>query len=312
MQRSWFRSALLLTLVLLLSLGALVACDSGDQGGSSVSGGEFPITVERSDGKPLTIEKRPERIISLSAGGTEMFFAVGAGDQLVAAERYSDYPPEADRLPKLDAFNPNAEAILSYNPDLVLVTSERIVPTLDGLGVPVLYLKVPTSLEGVMEQARLFGRITGHPEEGERVAQEMQRRVQAVADRLKDVERGPRVYHELDATFFTVSPNSFVGDVYTVLKAQNIAAGAPGEYPQLSQEVIIQRDPEVIILPITKGASGQATAADVKARPGWETVSAVRNNRVHEVDADLVSRPGPRIVEGLELLAKLLYPDRFR
>ncbi|HEY8491421.1 MAG TPA: ABC transporter substrate-binding protein [Dehalococcoidia bacterium] len=315
MQRSWFRSALLLTLVLLLSLGAFVACNSGGGDEASPAGeGAFPITVERSDGTSLTLERRPERIISLSAGGTEALFAVGAGEQVVAVDKFSDYPAETGRLPKLEYVNPDPETIVSYNPDLVLVSlnTRDLVSRLDALGLKVLYLDAPDSIQGVIDQVRLLGRVTGHPEEGERVAAEMERRVKAVTDRLNDVQQGPRVYHELDPSFFTVSPNSFVGDLYNLLKAQNIAAGAPGEYPQLSQEVILERDPEVIVLAITPAGTGQATAADVKARPGWDAVSAVRSNRVHEVNADLVSRPGPRVVEGLEALARLLYPERFR
>lgn len=273
---------------------------------------EFPITVTRSDGKPLTIERPPQRIVSLSAGGTELFFAVGAGEQLVAAEKYSDYPPEANELPKLDSYRPDPEAIVASDPDLVLVDhdADGIVAKLDELGVPALYWEVPTSIDGVIEEVRLIGRITGQTEEAEELATSMKARIDAITGKLADVEQGPRLYHELDPTFFTVSPESFVGDLYTLLKAQNIAAGGDTEYPQLSKEMIIERNPEVIVVATGPG-EGRTTAEDVKARPGWDVISAVKNDRVYEINEDIVSRPGPRVVDGLEHVATLLYPERF-
>lgn len=274
--------------------------------------GEFPVSIIRSDGVTLEIEQRPERIISLSPGGTEMFFAIGAGDQLVAAETWSDYPPEAEELPKVDAFQPDPEAILAHDPDLVLITydADGIVAALDEAGISVLYLEVPESLDALIEQARQFGEITGNTETAEELAVSMEERIEAITSELADVEKGPRIYHELDDTFFTVSPESFVGDLYNLLKAQNIAAGASGGYPQLSAEVIIEQNPEVIILP-TGGNEGETTSEDVKARSGWDVIDAVQNDRIYEIDRDILSRPGPRIVDGMEQLADLLYPEKF-
>jgi iron complex transport system substrate-binding protein len=272
----------------------------------------FPVSITRSDGVTLEIRERPERIVSLSAGGTELFFAIGAGDQLVAADMFSDYPEEANALPKVDAFQPDPEAILAHNPDLVLVTydADEIVAALEQAEVSVLYLEVPESIDGLLEQARQFGKVTGNREAAEELVTGMEERIAAVTSKLADVEEGPRVYHELDETFFTVAPDSFVGDIYNLLNAQNIAAGAPGGYPQLSAEVIIERNPEVIILPTGEGEDG-TTPEDVKARPGWDVIDAVKNDRIYEIDRDIVSRPGPRIIDGLEQLAKLLYPEQF-
>ena len=270
----------------------------------------FPVTITRSDGVDLVISERPERIVSLSAGGTEMLYAIGASGQLVAADIFSDYPPAADELPKVDAFQPDPEAILAHNPDLVLITydPDGIVDALEQAGVSVLYLEVPESLDGLIEQVRLFGRVTGNTDGAEGLAAAMEARIAAVEQQLADVEDGPRVYHELDETFFTVAPDSFVGDLYTILKAENIAAGAPGAYPQLSAEIIVERNPEVIILP-TGGGEGETTPEDVKARPGWDVIDAVQNDRIYEIDRDIISRPGPRIIDALEQLATLLYPD---
>ncbi|HZU76871.1 MAG TPA: ABC transporter substrate-binding protein [Dehalococcoidia bacterium] len=271
----------------------------------------FPITVHASDGKDFVIKAPPKRIASLSAGTTEILYAIGAGAQVVATDKYSNYPAAAQNTPKLDGFNPSAEAIAGVQPDLVLLTDDpkQIEETLNGLGIPALWLSVPSSIQATLQQIQLYGDITGHSAEARRVVAGMQTRLQAVQQKLAGVPQGPRVYHELDPTLFSVAPNSFVGDLYTLLKAQNIVPAGDKPYPQVTQEFIIAQDPQVIIL--ADEASG-VTPDSVRARPGWDAISAVKNGKVYTVDPDVVSRPGPRIVDAVETLAKLLYPDRFQ
>jgi hypothetical protein len=132
----------------------------------------------------------------------------------------------------------------------------------------------------------------------------------ASLEELEDVDEGPRIYHELDESLYTVSPDSFIGDLYNLLKAQNIADAALGDYPQLSEEAILDADPEVIIVP-THGVQDGSIADGVRARAGWGSIDAVQNDRIYEIDGDIVSRPGPRIVDALEQLAEMLYPERF-
>jgi iron complex transport system substrate-binding protein len=303
----------LLAVLMALAL-ALSACGGEEQPAASpeptgpVTG--FPVTVTRSDGRELTIAEAPQRIASLSPGATEVLYAVGAGPQIVATDLQSDYPPEAANTTKLDAFQPNLEAIAGVEADLIIIASnqDNVVEALDGLGETVLFLEVPDTIDGVMEQVRLLARVSGRARQGERLAQELEGRIEGVTRRLAGVREGPRVYHELDNTFFTVAPNSFVGDFYNLLKAQNIAEGAPTAYPQLSQEEILDRDPEVIILADADAGESPQT---VKARPGWGVISAVKNDRIYVIDPDLVSRPGPRVVDGLEQLAHFLYPEKF-
>lgn len=270
----------------------------------------FPLTVKRSDGKNLVLKSAPKRIISLSAGTTEIFYAIGAQSQIVATDKYSDYPTAAKSTTKLDSFKPSSEAIAGVSPDLVVIPDDQqqIVETLDGLGISVLYLKVPGSLQETLQQIQFYGDITGHPGEAQRVAAGMRARLDAVQRKLTGVQQGPRFYHELDPKLFTAAANSFVGDLYTTLKAQNIVAAGDKPYPQITQEYIIAKDPEVIVLADTEFGESVDT---VKGRPGWSAISAVKNGRVYGIDTNLVSRPGPRIVDGLEALAKMLYPDRF-
>jgi iron complex transport system substrate-binding protein len=293
---------------------AMAACGEEEQPAASpeptAQATGFPVTVTRSDGRELTIAQAPQRIASLSPAATEVLYAVGAEPQIVATDLYSDYPAEAKNTTKLDAYQPNLEAIAGVEADLIIISDnqDHMVEALDRLGETVLFLEVPDTIDGVMEQVRLLARVSGHAEEGERLSQEMEARIEAVTGRLADVEGGPRVYHELDNTFFTAAPNSFVGDFYNLLKARNIAEGAPTAYPQLSQEDILDRDPEVIILADADAGESPQT---VKARPGWGVISAVKNDRIYVIDPDIVSQPGPRVADALEQLARVLYPEKF-
>jgi iron complex transport system substrate-binding protein len=302
-------AALLPLLILTLGLAACGGDDETAPAGAQPDTG-LPVTVERSDGREITIEEAPQRIVSLSPGATEILFAIGAGDSVAASDDFSDYPPEAQETPKLDAFEPNLEAIVGVEGDLIIVAhnQDNVVEALDDLGEPVLYLVVPEDVAGVLEQIRLFGRITDHQDEAEELAHSLEDRIDAIETKLADVDQGPRVFHELDNTLYTAAPDSFIGDLYRLLKADNIAAGSDNPYPQLTQEVVIDRDPEVIILADADFGESPET---VRARAGWDVISAVKNDRIHPVDPDIVSRPGPRVVDALEELARLLYPDRF-
>ena len=310
--------ALALTLALLLALAA--ACGGEGDGGAATrtstptavaaAAVQHPLTLTDGKGRSVTLPAAPQRIASLSPAATEILFAVGAGDQVAAVDKFSDFPPEAKTLPQLDAFQPSVEAIAGAQPDLVLVFFDpsNLVDGLARAGVTVFFLETPTSVDGVLKQIRLLGEATGHPLEAEELVGEMQGRIGVIEERLADVQQGPRLFHEVDNQLYTASPNSFAGGLYTILKAQNIAAGVTEAYPQLSQEAIIQQDPEVIILADVVAGESPET---VKARPGWGGISAVKNNRIYAIDPDIVSRPGPRLVDALETLAKLLYPERF-
>ena len=295
------------------ALMLVVACggESKESTSTAAVASTYPLTITQSDNQVLTIPQQPQRIVSLASHATEIFCAVGAESQLVAVERFANCPLGSSAKPQLDGFRPNLEAIAGYRPDLVYVSSDsgEVVQGLRRLGIPVLYLKVPTTLNGVLEHVQLLGSAAGHANEAGALAESMKRRLDGVKSRLASVSQGPRVYHELDTTYFSAAPNSFVGDFYTYLKAQNIAAGSATDYPQLSAEVIVQRNPEVIVL--ADEAAG-ITAATVKARPGWSAIDAVKNDRICVVDPDIVSRPGPRIVDALDALARCLYPDRFK
>ena len=265
-----------------------------------------PVTVTGSNGVEVVFSERPRRIVSYSPAFTEVLFAVDLGDTLVGRDKYSDFPPQAAGVPSIgDAFNVNLEALAELEPDLVYISFETPVSAIQNLGIKVLYLNPPDSLNGVLDQIRLFGRILDATAGAEALAASMQARIETVRRQLSGVEQGPRVFFELDPLLYTVGPDSFIGSLLTTLKAQNIAEDAGGPFPQISVETVVERDPQVILFTDTATESPETIAS----RAGWDTITAVQENRVFPVQSDLVSRPGPRIVEGLESLAMLLYPD---
>ena len=308
-----FAGPLLPALLLTLLVAAAPACGDGrgDDGPEAASGGPFPLTVTDASGTAVAIASPPQRIISYSPGTTEILFAIGAGDRVVATDRFSDFPPAAEALPKLEYLNPDPEAALALEPDLMLFASAQgaQLQQFRDLGITVLFLPEPDSIEGIYDQIRLLGELTASVDAAERLASGMRDRIAAVTDAIADVERGPRVFFELSAELYTASPGTFVGGMLSALKAQNVAAGAPSSFPQLSAEAVIEADPDVVLL---ADAEFGESLESLAARPGWAGVSAVVDGRVYAIDPDLTNRPGPRIADGIEAIARALYPDRFR
>jgi iron complex transport system substrate-binding protein len=316
--RAWFRQAGIVILAGLLLLAAACGDDDDNNGNGATNGGGdgHPVTVMRSDGVELVVEEPPGRIVSLSPAATEIIYAIGAEEALAAVDNFSDYPQAAADFPtKLDAYEPNAEAIAGVEPDLVVVAFDAagLVEALDRLDIPVLYLNPDdaTTIEHVLEYIVIFGDVTGHRHEAADLVESLELRIAAVEEAVGDAGdgEGPSVYHELDDTFYTVSEDTFIGNLYVRLGARNIAGDGGGTfYPQLTQEAIIDANPDVIIL--GNEAFG-VTPEIVSARPGWSAISAVQDDRIYGVDPDIISRPGPRIVDAFEELARHLYPERF-
>jgi iron complex transport system substrate-binding protein len=309
-----------ITVLLLALSGLIAACDDNGDGNENGDGptatagvsGEFPVTIESSNGESVTLDVQPQRIVSLSAGHTESLFAIGAGGQVVAVDNFSDFPAEAAAVEvKLDSFEPSAEAIANLDPDLVVLADapEGFLDQLETLGVPAWLdeLNSSTAVEDIFTSIETLGMATGHVDEAEAVVEDLQERTDTVVETVdEEAPDGPSVYHELDETLFAIGAESFTGDLYIKLDASNILD--VGASSQLTQEAIITANPEVIIL--ADAEFGQ-TPEVVAARPGWNAIAAVMNGRVYAIDEDIVSRPGPRIVDGLEELSTLIYPEIF-
>lgn len=303
-----------------LALVALLLAACGDDDTASEAAGPstgtpgtaFPRTITDSSNTKVTIRAQPKRIVSLSPAATEILFAIGAGDRVVGSDKFSNYPEAALKTAKLDYSKPDPEAALALNPDLVIMATrqQEQVQQFRNLKMTVLFIEEAATVEGVFDSITLFGQLTGHDAEAAQLVASMRAKVNGFTSKLTDVTKGPRVFYELTTDLYTAGPDTFIGSMLSLLKAQNVAAGATSDFPQLTAEAVIAADPEVILL---ADAEFQAQNADtVLSRPGWANVSAVKSRRVVGIDDDIASRPGPRIVEAMEIVAKALYPDRFR
>lgn len=273
----------------------------------------YPMTITDMAGREVTIPAEPQRIISLAPSITEILYALGLGDKVVGVTEYCNYPPEAAEKPKVGGFSDvSIEKVTGQQPDLILAASihiPQVVPELEKLGLPVIVIDAH-DFPGVLESIRLVGKMTLRDKEAEELTAQMQARADAVAKAVAGRPR-PRVYWELDPTLWTVGPGSFVQDLIERAGGENIAADAEQAWVQLSAEAIIAKDPEVIFL----ADHPRETKDSVAARAGWEKISAVVNGRIVELtqeQVDIVSRPGPRVVDALELIARALHPDAFK
>lgn len=275
---------------------------TGDEGADTLDA--FPVTVDTTTGE-VTIEERPERIVSLSPSATEILFAIGAGDQVIAADAYSNYPEEAPTT-DLSGYDPNVEAIVGYEPDLVVAANDtnELVGSLTALGIPVIINPAPADVESGYDGMAALGLATGHVDESASAISEMRAAVdEGLAAAPDDAEI--RIYHELDDTFYSASSYSYIGSVYSAMGAINIADEADTDqtgYPQLTEEAILAADPQLIVIP----SQLSYTPEDVANRPGWSEVSAVKDGNIVVVESDISSRWGPRLPQLVEIVADTL------
>ena len=277
---------------------------------------ETTLTLTDGLGREVTLSGIPQSIVSLAPSNTEILFAIGAGDQVVGRDTLSDFPEEASSVTDIGStFEAlNTELIVSLEPDLVLaaeINTPEQVKQLEDLGLTVYYLKNPTTLEEMYGNLELVAQITGHEEETAVLVESLKARVAAVDEKIAPISSRFSVFYELDATDpskpFTAGKGTFITQLIDRAGGYNIASDMEG-YPQMSLEQVVAADPAFIILGDARyGVSPESIAE----RPGWENLSAVKNGNVLPFNDDLVSRPGPRLVDALEELAKLLRPELF-
>lgn len=307
-RRGWTRrrrGGLLLGLALVAAL--LAGC--GGRDARPAAG----ITATDALGRTVTVPKPPERIVSLAPSNTEILFALGLGERTVGVTDYCDYPPEAKAKEKVGGFkDPSVEKVISLRPDLVLATGgiqREVVDRLDQLGVPVFVLD-PHTMDEVLAGIRTVARLAGAAAAGDRVAAGLEARIAAVRDRtgaIPEAER-PAVFYEVwPDPLMTAGPGSFAHDMIALAGGRNVAADTAQPYPKFSLEALVAADPAVIVTPF------EETARDLAAgrRPGWRGLRAVRDGRIAVVNQDLTSRPGPRLVDGLEAMARAIHPEIF-
>ncbi|MCZ6519815.1 MAG: ABC transporter substrate-binding protein [Actinobacteria bacterium] len=291
---------------LLLAVTACAPSASTDT--TTQSGLEFPVTVEADNGS-VTIEKRPEAIISLSSTATEMLFDVGAGPQVIAVDDQSNYPAGAP-MTDLSGVTPNLEAILSLEPDLVVIFFDPgdLIAGLETVGIPVLSYGAALAIDDVYRQIDALGMATGNVAGAAASNSAIAAGLEVAVTASGDDGEGVTYYHEISSDFYTATSSTFFGEIYALFGMVNIADSADADgsafgYPQISSEYIVTSNPDIIFLANVLYGESAETVAE---RPGWDVMTAVQSGHIAELDSDVASRGGPRIVEFAESIADSL------
>lgn len=300
------------TLSLVLLAGLLAGCAAP----AAPNGGAIQLTdgLDRS----VSLEQPAQRIVSLAPSATEILFAVGAGGQVVGRDSFSNYPASTAELPDVGGSmgDYSFEAIAKLNPDLVVLTeinTPEQVKSLEDLGLTVYYLKNPVALDGLYPMLESVGTLTGHDKEAAALVTSLKERVKKVQDTIAGAQTTPMVFYELDgsdaAKPWTSGPGTFVDQLIQMAGGSNVGAAMQDAWAQISLEQLLVADPDVILL---GDAAYGMTPEQVAARNGWQTLKAVKEGKIYAFNDDLVSRPGPRLVDGLEELARIIHPELYK
>lgn len=273
----------------------------------------FSLTITDDAGRKLTVGKEPSRIVSLAPSNTEILFALGLGEKVVGVTTYCDYPEAAKSKDKVGDFaKPNVEKILSLKPDLILAAGgiqTGLVEELEKLGA-VVFIVDSKGLDGILASIKKIGIATGTKKRAEALSQKMAGEIDEVKKRTAKLssDEKPQVFYELYSDpLISVGPGTFIDSMIKIAGGTNIASDTKEEYPQFSLETLLQQNPEIYIA--VKGP--MVDPGDISKRSGWQNITAIKLNRIYLVDDNLVSRPGPRIVQGLKAIAKAIHPELF-
>lgn len=262
--------------------------------------------------RKLYFAKPPKRVVSLAPSITEMLFALGLDEQIVAVTDFCNYPPAAVAKPKIGYTHPSLESLIALRPDMVAAPSEflraDVLPKLDELKIPVLILQAK-SVEDVLSHLRLLGRIFERSSAADAVTRHMRERLEQVVLAVRSADTVRVLYVLNSQPLITVGPESYIHQLIGLAHGSNIAGAASGAYPRLNMETVLDKDPQVLIFPV--GSAEGVPEHEQRTWTRWTSVSAVRHGRLHVVSADALNRPGPRVVEGLEQLARAIHPEAF-
>lgn len=274
--------------------------------------GTFPVTVTDDNGNTVTIEAKPMRIVSTAPASTETLFAVGAGDRVVGVTSLDDYPAEVADIPKIGDFQANAEAVMAQSPDLVIAYSgneEALAPV--QAECPVIFFN-PATLDGIYANISAVGAVTGNVSQAAALVESLKNEIQKMEDAALATGSAPKVFYALDNTLWTAGPGSFVDELLKLVNAVNIGSmpgadsAAAQQYYQLAPEQVIAADPDIVLLPNTAFFNG---IEEFTEDPRFASLSAVKDGKVFLVNDTIITRPGPRIAEGIKALLEAVHPD---
>jgi len=271
-----------------------------------------PRTFVDDLGRKIFLAKAPSRVVSLAPSVTEILYSVGLDGEIVGVTDFCDYPPQAQAKPKVGYSHPNLETIVALKPDLVLAPGTFLgaetLAKLEHLKIPTFILDAKT-IEDIPSHIQTVGRMLDRVPAADRVATGMRQRIAALKARMEPLPR-PRVLYVLNSQpLITVGPGSFIHQMIELAGGVSVAARAGTPYPRLSMEEVLKEDPELLVFPV--GSAEGIPDSEQELWQRWTTLSAVKHRRFHRIQSDLLNRPGPRIVEGLDALARIIHPEAF-
>lgn len=317
------KNKLLSLLILVLFLSLLTGCGSAAPESktqpdvSETTQITYPLTFKDDSGIRVTLPSQPKRIVSMVPAATETLFALGLQENVIAVTKWDDYPVDVQKKVEYvfqDSVNPNVEQILKLNPDLIVLglmgTDPKTIESIRNLKVPV-FVVDPQTIEATYQTIGTFGQLTNTQEQAKKLVSDMKEKEQSIATKIATIKSTDRlkVWTEVDDYLFTPGQGTFLNELLTKAGGINIADDVEG-WGQYNSEQVITKNPQVIFE--TYDYYQKDAVAKIITRNGWQNVDAVKNKRVVALDSNMVTRPGPRIVDGLESIAKALYPDLFQ
>ena len=269
-----------------------------------------PRTFVDDLGRKLFLAKPPKRIVSLAPSITEILFAIGLDDEIVGVTELCNYPPRALAKPKVGYSRPNLEALLVLEPDLVLAPQSFIradlLKKLEQLKIPTFILDAHT-VEKIFAHIQLIGRMVGRSQEANEEAAGLRRRINTLSDRLNGLSRPSLLYVLNSDPLITVGPGSFIHHLIELAGGRNVAERANAPYPRMSMEEVLRQNPDILLFPVGRFEGIAQSEQDQWKR--WETLNAVKQGKLFQIESDLLNRPGPRIIDALQELVKVLHPE---
>ncbi len=272
-----------------------------------------PRTFVDDFGRKLYLAKEPKRIVSLAPSITEMLFAIGLDEEIVGVTEFCDYPPAALKKPKVGYSQPNLEVLVALQPDLIVAPKSflraDLLNRLDQLKIPT-FLFEPKTVEDILTHIRVLGRIVGHVSESLKLSENIKKRIAALSSQLEGLERPTLLFVLNTDPLITVGPGSYIHQLFGLAGARNAAEDAGMAYPRFSIEEVLRQNPEFLLFPIGRFEGIPQPEQDQWRR--WTSLEAVKRNNLFQVQSNLLNRPGPRVIEGLEALVKILHPDVYK
>jgi iron complex transport system substrate-binding protein len=284
--------------------------ENEEEQGEEENESQYPVKITDGYGREIEIEKPAEKIISLAPSMTETIFALGAGDRLVGVTTYCNYPEEAKEIDQVGDFEgPNLESVIEKNPDVVvaLAMGDDEKSKLEDAGITV-FLQDPQNLGEVFDNIKKIGTILGLQEEAESLTSNMNAKKDSIVETVSNYDSKKVFYEVWSEPLMTAGPGSILDEMINLSNGENIAYDAESLYPEYSLELLIERNPEVYLT----ADDGFKTVEDIKNREGYENITAIKENNIYMLHPDIVSRTGPRIIEGLEMIAQAIHPEAFQ